>query len=111
MGVAMARGLPPGGVRVALWSPRSILAVSTGVYRSPRLTQIWTGGGAVAGVPRGTCTGHWHTSKRALVSGGTARGGGGEDQAYAYAMAWSHHPGRVPPSGAGRRSCTLPSIT
>ena len=69
------------------------------------------GGGAVAGVPRGTCTGHWHISTRALVSGGTARGGGGADQAYAYAMAWSHHPGREPPSGVGRRSCTLPSIT
>ena len=32
-------------MRVALWSPRSMLAVSTGVYRSPRLTQIWNGGG------------------------------------------------------------------
>ena len=32
--------------------------MSTGVYRSPRLTQIWTGGGAVVGAPRGTCTGH-----------------------------------------------------
>ena len=68
-------------------------------------------GGGVAGAPRGTCTGHWHTNTRARVSGGTARGGGGADQAYAYAMAWSHHPRRVVPSGVGRRSCTFPSIT
>ena len=68
--------------------------MSTGVYRSPRLTQIRTGGGAVAGAPWGTCTGHWHINTRALVSGGTALGGGGADQAYAYAIAWSHHAGR-----------------
>ena len=87
MGEAKNKGAPPGGVRVAWWSPRSTRALSTGVYRSPRLMQTCTGGGAVAGVPRGTCTGHWHISTKARVSGGTARGRGGADQAYAYAMA------------------------
>ena len=61
-------------------------------------------------VPTMTVLAH-RSSHRDRVSGGTPRGGGGADRAYAYAMAWSHHPGRVPPSGVGRRSCTRPSIT
>ena len=81
MGVVMTRGDPPGGMRVALWSPRSSPAASTGEYQSPRLMQTCTGGGTAAGEPRGTCTGHWHTSTKARLSGVTARGGGGADEA------------------------------
>ena len=41
MGVAMLKGVPPSGVRVAPWSARSGRAVWTGVYRSPRLMRIY----------------------------------------------------------------------
>ena len=85
--------------------------VNQGVWVSPLDADLDRGGGAVTGAPRGTCTGHWETNTEARVSGGTARGGGGADQAYAYAMAWCHHPGRVLPSVVGRRRCTFPLIT
>ena len=37
------------------------------------------GGGVDTEVPRSTCTGHWHTSTKVRLSGGTAKGGGGAD--------------------------------
>ena len=47
----------------------------------PRLMQTCTWGGG-AGVPRRTCTGHWHTNTKTRLSGGTAHGGAGADRAY-----------------------------
>ena len=51
--------------------------MSTGAYRSPRLTQICTGDGVAAGVPRGTYTGHWRISTKARRSGGPPGVGAG----------------------------------
>ena len=79
--------------------------------RERRLGGRGGGGPLCRARPRGTCTGHRHTNTRARLSGGTAGGGDGADQAYAYAIAWSHHPGRVPPSGVGSLSSTFPLIT
>ena len=63
------------------------------------------------GLPRMTCTGQWHTSTKARLYEGTARGGAGADKAHTYAISWSHHSGRVHPSRVGSHISTFPSIT
>ena len=84
MGVAMIRGLPPGGVRVARWSPRSMPAVSTGAYRSPRLRRFGPGGGG-GGAPG-------HPAGHAPGTGRPTPGPG--------------YPGELPGAGAGQTTHT-----
>ena len=60
-----------------MWSRKCIQTAYPGQSRSHPLDAHLHQGGGGAGVPRGTCTGHWHTNTKALVFAATSRGGGG----------------------------------